>query len=150
MKKYILFGITILFISCANYEETFERLVSIPQEECFPSIDTIPLEKIKHTCKAYYRLYKAGPGINAFLLEKAQSTRPTKWHVCPFPFYMTEGDTAIELLVAINNIDFYRILPEEIAGDYENSGAWAWWAYLHKNTENRNHIIALVRDSIDK
>jgi hypothetical protein len=147
-KHYFFIILLFSFISCKNdVEYIFNKLITIEEnnyEKTFPSYDLEGIENIKN--KYYRQLYKKGKLINGFLLEKVYSDKLTNWHNYPFLFNMSEGDIAVELLLGINKeIDFYKIIPNEILEEYNKNGARIWWDYLHKNKEE---IIKLIKENI--
>ena len=148
MKINLLLVLAVLLCSCSNPEHYFEEFVSAAEDSCVPSYDLTPRDKWKNVNPAYYRVFRSGPKMNQFLLEKAKSEKPTKWHICPFPFYLTEGDISINLLIDINNINFDTIIPDHLIDEYHVTGAGPWWEFLRENTENREIIIRMIREQL--
>jgi hypothetical protein len=140
----------LFFTSCDYKNDTdycFNKLITIKPnnyEETFPSIDMVRGIKNIHN-KYYKKIYKKGKTINTYLLGKTYSEKETNWYNYPFYFNMMEGDIAINLLLEINEVDFYKIIPLEILDEYNKNGARIWWDYLHKNREK---IIELIKNNI--
>jgi hypothetical protein len=145
---FIVLFFCILPYSCDinNVDYYFNKLVTIKEnnmEKTFPGTD-IGGEDSRNN-KYYRKLLSYGKSINEYLLEKAISEDETNWYNYPFYFNMKEGDIAINLLIKINDIDFYKIIPIEIMEDYKINGARIWWEYLHNN---REEIINLIKENI--
>jgi hypothetical protein len=146
--KYLslLLLIFVIAVSCNNYQNAFESLISKKEIDCFPSVDLEGLDCIDNN--NYKIIYNSGTRANSYLISRLTSDRKTKWTYATMPFFLTEGDIALLLLMDINNIDFMILLPKELENEYKKHGALCWWSWIHENDRNRNMVIKLLNDEI--
>lgn len=82
-------------------------------------------------------------------MDKAYSEKKTTYRLCPMPFFLTEGDVAICLLLDINKLNPPQLLPENMIDSYEKEGAWIFWSYLHEEKANRERVVEKIVQTIN-
>lgn len=153
-KKFSVFVFAMIFLSGfvlakdKSAEELFNKFISRKTDEKYILMQTLNIAPLESLDKNYQKIIK-NHANTAFLLEKAESVKKTKYYIPNLVCPMTEGDIAICMLIDMYGMSddyFETVMYENILRKANN--ARDYWDYIHSSKENRTEIIQKIREWI--
>lgn len=138
-------------ISCKeeSVNDLFESFVHKESNEKYIVLKTADITPIESLDKDYRKII-ANHNHTIVLLEKAKSTKETKYCISNLVCPMTEGDIAICMLIDMYKMPddyFENVMYENIKREMHNAGDF--WNYVHESEDHRDEIIQKIIDWIN-